>query len=269
LLGTAEDRPMSKPDIGLSMQYCLGEPFEEMSRRLLKTETACIEIVDDGFHALNKQRVSKLKDIGGSRGLEYSVHAPFADINIASLSKPILNAVIKRLKKSIAFASALNAYVWVFHPGLKTGVSMFYPGMDWHQNLNSVRLLYEIAHDHGVEIAVENVPEPFPFLMKNVEQFAKFYEEINEEIGLVLDIGHANISGGIENFLTLFGDRIVHIHASDNDGKSDEHIGIGYGTINWQKVAELLKNISYNRVVVNETVEHVDEGTQRLKQLLT
>jgi sugar phosphate isomerase/epimerase len=260
---------MDKPQIGVSMLFCLSEPFEKMCGRLSKIETACIEIVDDGFHALNERRASKLKDIGESQGLEYSVHAPFADINIASLSKPILNAMIKRLKKSIVCARVLNAYVWVLHPGLKTGVSMFYPGMDWRQNLNSVRLLCQTAQDHGVEIAIENVPEPFPFLMKSVEHFTKFYDEIDEKIGLVLDIGHANIGGQIESYLTVFRKRIVHMHASDNDGKSDEHMGIGYATINWQKVAELLKTMSYTGVVVNESVDHVDEGTQRLRQLLT
>ena len=95
---------MVKPEIGLSMLYCLGEPFQKMTEHLTKAETAYIEIVDDGFHTLNKQRVSILKSIGESYGLKYSVHAPFADINIASPSKPMLKAMLKRLEKSISYA---------------------------------------------------------------------------------------------------------------------------------------------------------------------
>ena len=258
---------MVKPEIGLSMLYCLGEPFQKMTEHLTKAEVAYIEIVDDGFHTLDKQRVSILNNIGESYGLKYSVHAPFVDINIASPSKPMLKATLKRLEKSISCASALNAYVWVFHPGLKTGVSMFYPGMDWRQNLKTIRLLLKIAGDYGVKIAIENVPEPFPFLMKGVEDFTKFYEEINEDVGLVFDVGHANLNGQIGRFLTVFGDKIVHIHAHDNDGKSDQHLGIGFGNIDWKNVADTLRRISYDKVVIIESVEQIEESKHKLKQL--
>jgi len=195
------------------------------------------------------------------------VHAPFADINIASPSKTMLKAMLKRLRTSIANAHNLGAYVWVFHPGLKTGISMFYPSMDWLQNLKTVKLLLKIAKDYDMKIAIENVPEPYPFLMKNVEDFEKFYDEIDEDIGMVLDIGHANINGQIELFLKTFADKIVHVHAHDNDGKSDQHLGIGYGAVDWENVAKLLNEISYDRVVIVESVEHTFESVQRLKQL--
>ena len=258
---------MVKPEIGLSMLYCLGEPFKKMIEHLIKTEIAYIEIVDDGFHTLNKQRVSMLKNVGESYGLKYSVHAPFADINIASSSKPMLKTTLKRLEKSISYANDLNAYVWVFHPGLETGVSMFYPGVDWLQNLKTTRLLLNIAGDYGVKIAIENVPEPYPFLMKTVEDFTKFYEEINEDIGLVFDVGHANLNGQTERFLTILADKIVHIHAHDNDGKSDQHLGIGLGNIDWKNVANMLERISYDKVVIIESVEHVEESKHKLKHL--
>lgn len=259
---------MVKPKIGLSMLYCLGEPFEKMTERLRKLETVYIELVDEGLHALNKRRVQILNELATSYGLKYSVHAPFADINIASPSKPILNAMLKQLKKSITCVSALDAYMWVFHPGLKTGVSMFYPGRDWLQNLKTTRLLLEFARDHGVEAAIENVPEPYLFLIKSVEDFKRFYSEVDEDIGLVLDIGHANINGQIESFLTTFADKIVHMHAHDNYGKSDQHLGIGYGNIDWEKTAALIKNVSYRGTAVVESVEHVEQSMSRLKRLL-
>jgi len=258
---------MVEQKIGLSMLYCLGEPFKKMTNKILEAEINYIEVVDDGFHALNKRRVSSLSAIGKSYGIKYSVHAPFADINIASPSKPMLRAMLKRLEKSMAYASALNASVWVFHPGLKTGVSMFYPGIDWLQNLKTTRLLLKKAEDYGVKIAIENVPEPYPFLMKSFEDFANFYEEIDEEIGLVFDVGHANLNGQIERFLTVFKDKIVHVHLHDNDGKEDQHLGIGYGTINWENVAKLLKKAAYDKILIVESVEHVKESMEKLRKL--
>jgi sugar phosphate isomerase/epimerase len=260
---------MVKPEIGLSSLFCLGEPFKKMTRHLINAETAYIEIVDDGFHSLNKYRVSVLKNIGKSYGLKYSVHAPFADINIASSSNTLLKAMLRRLEKSIAFAADLNAYMWVFHPGLKTGISMFYPNADWLQNRKTARLLLKIANDYSVKIGIENVPEPYPFVMKNVEDFTKFYSEMNEDLGLVLDVGHANINGQTELFLTTFANKIVHVHAHDNDGKEDQHLGIGYGTVDWKNFADALHRIAYNKVVVIESVERITESISKLKQLLS
>jgi sugar phosphate isomerase/epimerase len=258
---------MVKPKVGLSMLYCLGTSFKKMTEQLTTAQTEYIEIVDDGFHALNKQRVAVLKSIGDSCGFKYSVHAPFADINIASPSKPMLKAMLKRLEQSIAYANALNAYVWVFHPGLKTGVSMFYPGMDWLQNLKTVKCLLKIARDYGVKIAIENVPEPYPFLMKSVEDFIRFNAEVDEDIGLVLDVGHANLNGQVTSFLTTFRDKIIHIHAHDNDGKADQHLGIGYGTVKWENFAASAREVSLAGVIVVESVEHVQESLDKIKRV--
>ncbi|MEM3642177.1 MAG: sugar phosphate isomerase/epimerase family protein, partial [Candidatus Bathyarchaeia archaeon] len=221
-----------------------------MTKRILENEIEYIEIVDDGFHTLNKQRAATLAELGKSHGLKYSVHAPFADINIASPSKPMLKAMLKRIEKSISCTRVLDAYLWVFHPGLQTGISMFYPGMDWIQNLKTVRRLCKMASDYGVKIAIENVPEPYHFLMKSVDDFARFYEEINEGICLVFDVGHANLNGQIERFLSFFRDKIAHMHVHDNDGKSDQHLGVGYGTIDWEKFAALLKEMSYDKSLI-------------------
>jgi len=259
---------MAKPKIGISMLYSLGEPFNKMVQRLATANTPRIEVVDDGLHALSNRRVQTLNEAAESYGLTYTAHAPFADINIASPSKPLLRASLKRLRQSMAYANALNAKLWVFHPGMQTGISAFYPGRDWTQNLQSIRLLCKAAEDYGVEIALENVPEPFPFTMKSVEHFSKFYKETGLDMGLVLDVGHANINKQIPLFLTTFKSKIVHIHASDNMGEFDQHLGIGYGKINWQQFAQTLKEIAYDKTVIVESVEHVEESLQKLTQLL-
>jgi sugar phosphate isomerase/epimerase len=259
---------MTKPKIGLSTLHCLGKPFGKMTKKIVEADVRYIEIIDDGFHTLDKRKVSMLRSLGESHSLKYSVHAPFADINIASPSDFMLKAMLKRLEKSIENANSLDAYIWVFHPGLKTGISMFYPNKDWIQNCKTASLLSKIANDYGVKIAIENVPEPYPFLMKNVEEFEKFYKEVNEDIGLALDVGHANLNGQIELFTAKFPDKIVHIHVHDNDGKDDQHLGIGYGIINWEKFANLMKKTSFGGVVVVESVDHVMESIQKIGRLL-
>jgi sugar phosphate isomerase/epimerase len=74
------------------------------------------------------------------------------------------------------------------------------------------------------------------------------------------------LNGQIERFLTAFKDKIVHVHAHDNDGKSDLHLGIGFGNIDWKNVTNALERISYNKTVIIESVEHVNESKERLRQ---
>jgi sugar phosphate isomerase/epimerase len=168
----------------------------------------------------------------------------------------------------MAYANALNAKLWILHPGNKTGISMFYPEQEWKQNAQSIRQLYAASEEYGVTVAIENLPEKYGFLMKTPEDFHRLYKETNLPIGIVLDVGHANLEAQVEPFLKKLPEKIVHIHVSDNVGINDQHLGIGYGAIDWQWFADALKKISYRQIVVTESVEHVEESLLKLRQLL-
>jgi sugar phosphate isomerase/epimerase len=259
---------MSKPRIGLSMLYMLGEPFKKMVKQLGKTRTPYVEVVDDGYHALSKRRVQALNEAAASFGLNYSVHAPFADINVASPSKPLLKASLKRLKRSMQYAWDLDAYLWVFHPGGKSGISSFYPGADWKQNASSIMSLHKAAKNLGLKIAMENLPEKYNFLMKTPQDFSTFYGETGlDDIGIVLDTGHANLEGQIQPFLQQLLGKIVHVHISDNHGITDEHLGLGYGAIDWQQFARMLKAADFSGTILAESVFNAEDTLQKLKQL--
>lgn len=258
---------MGQPKIGVSMLYCLGEPFNRMVKRLSTVNTSYVEVVDDGLHALDKKRVAVLKQAAKSYDIVYTVHSPFADINIASLSKSLLGTMFKRLKRSIVFTNELGGRLWVLHPGSLSGISSFYPGKDWKQNIESIKELYKITEEYGVNVALENLPEKYGFLMKDTSDFSRFYREAGLEIGIVLDLGHANLHGQIFPFIETFADKIIHIHASDNMGVTDQHLGIGYGNIDWTKFGEALKKIDYSQTLITESVEHVDESLVKLRKL--
>lgn len=258
---------MVKPKIGLSMLYCLVRPFNEMTKNLANVDTNRIEILDEGLHALNKSRVQTLKDLSASYNLEFTMHAPFAEVNIASPSNWMLNATVKRMKKSIINARALDCRLWVFHPGLKSAMNDYFPEIEWKTNVKTARMLHRFAKVHGVNSAIENVPEPYSFIMKTAEDFVRFYDEVDEDIGFVLDLGHAHIMGQIDRFFGTFSKRIVHVHAHDNDGKGDQHLGIGYGNIDWKNVARLFEKIAYDKTIVVESGWHIKESLQKLQRL--
>ena len=258
-----------KPEIGLSMLFCLGEAFPSLLKHLREVDVRHVEIVDEDSHTLNSRRVKVLKKVADANDLDLVVHAPFAGINIAVPSPVLRRTILKRLKKSISYAGQLGCRLWLFHPGLRTGISYFHPGMDWQLNLDSVRTLLKFGRKEGVEIAIENVPEPYPFVMKNVRDFSRFYKELDDDIGMVLDVAHANLNNQIQNFVRQFPEKIVHVHVSDNDGIHDLHLGIGYGTVNWESVAKEIEKAEYSNVIMLESFEHVEESLETLRKLFT
>jgi sugar phosphate isomerase/epimerase len=260
---------MSRTKIGLSMLFCLGEPFKSLLKHLDEVNVDAVEILDEGLHALNTWRIKSLRKVIASLGIEVTVHAPFADINIASPIPSFRRIFLKRLEKSISYAHQIGCQLWIFHPGIRTGISNFYPGLEWEMNLDSARKLLRISEKKGVEIAIENVPEPFPFLMKNVHDFSLFYKELGEHIGLVLDVGHANLSKQIESFISLFSKKIVHMHLSDNDGDFDSHLGIGCGNIDWESFSKAVIATGYSNILMLESTEHLEESLQTIQYLFT
>ncbi len=53
---------------------------------------------------------------------------------------------------------------------------------------------------------------------------------------------------------TCLADKIVHIHASNNDGSEDQHYGVEDGNIDYNWFAETLKKIGYDKIVIVESM---------------
>jgi len=261
---------VNRIQFGLSMLHCLDKSFKQMVNQLETVNVKLVEIVDDGLHTLNKRRISILKETINSFGLSFTVHSPFADINISSPSKPLRNFMIKRLKRSMLFARALEAKLWVLHPGIKTGISMFYPGSDWKQNVKTINLLSNYAKDLGLKVAIENLPKKYGFIMNTPEDFERLYAECSlDDVGIVLDTGHSNLEGQTEAFLKKLTEKIVQIHISDNMGEDDQHLGVGFGNINWNQFSKILHEINFKKTIMIETVGNVNASLFKIQELLS
>ena len=258
---------MAKPEIGYSMLYCLNEPFTSLLKHLNQVDVKHVELVDEGLHTINKRRAKKLNKIAKTRNLDFIVHAPWAGINIATPSPVLRRAVLKRLTTSIVIAGQLGCRLWLFHPGSRTPLSHIYPGKDWQLNLESVRTLLKVARREGVKVAIENTPEPFPSLLKSVDDFHRFYEDLDDNIGMVLDVAHANINNQIQDFIKQFSKKIVHMHVSDNNGDRDLHLGIGHGNIEWKTVTKAVKTADYGNLIMIESTDNIKESLHFLRKI--
>ena len=84
-----------------------------------------------------------------------------------------------------------------------------------------------------------------------------------------LDIGHANVSHTIDEFLETLDSKIFHVHLADNHGKRDEHLAVGMGLINWNKVIGNLVNKNFNGPYILEySDKYLPDTIDKVKRLL-
>ncbi len=244
-------------NLAASTLHLLDRPLEEVFPDLLRLGTRNIELADSGHHALNPRLVERLQELMASYELRFSIHAPYADTNLAADDDLIREWILKRVRASIRFASELDARCVVVHPGWTTATDRFMKGRAWELNLRSLRWLLRYAEEYGVDMLIENVPDSMPYLLVSAEDFQLFYEEMEQPMGMVLDVAHANLNGEVAEFTRRFGDRIRHVHVSDNDGESDQHLPIGDGGIDWERVMNMLREGGFNGWVVVESYSDV------------
>ncbi len=107
--------------------------------------------------------------------------------------------------------------------------------------------------------------EPSPTWRDRTDNIAALLAA-NPGVGLHADLGHFNVNGNEPlEALHRFRDRIVHVHVSDNDGRSDAHLPLGAGKIDWGRVIPALKEF-YDGTVTLEIFSRDREYALRSRQ---
>lgn len=173
-------------------------------------------------------------------GLDVRIHAATVDINIASLNKGIRLESVKQMIECGHYAESINANTITVHPGI---IGRNEPHLRKWALEYAVESIGEIIDNTNVEISVENMPVNGKFLGNKIEEI----EMIQKETGccLTIDTGHGNTCGNLEEMLSL--KNISYCHLNDNDGKKDQHITLGKGTLD----LNLLKKIDTAIIELN------------------
>lgn len=172
----------------------------------------------------------------------------------AHLTESIRFASLNEVTASLETAADLGAEKVVVHPGYIDGLAIHVPDHALDLALESLAKIYMRAETLGVKLCVENMfPRAGPFA--EPKDFMPIFQTF-PGIKLVLDTGHANIGDPtgkrIEHFITAFGDRLGHLHMSDNNGHLDEHLPLGHGNIEFRRVAGALRSVGYDQTVTLE-----------------
>jgi sugar phosphate isomerase/epimerase len=119
------------------------------------------------------------------------------------------------------------------------------------QNLLSVEELLPVARRCGVGLMVENLPGQF----NTPEQLSPILDRL-PEVGLHLDIGHANLmthENTADALIQRFASQLQHVHLHDNKGgTADLHLPLGCGTVDVARHVRALQASGYDGTITLE-----------------
>ena len=200
----------------------------EEALELISSRTDLAEILADGPHSL-----FGTEETCHSFDLRYTVHAPVADINIASDNEHMRRAAIRVLEDLSSVCDRIGATRLVIHPGHIWGEEMrdaAARALD-----RSLDDLATLQREVDVRLAIENMGAWDICFFREPEFLGRLSAL---ELGFTLDVGHAHVNSNLEAFLREGG--AIHVHLHDNCGNRDAHLGCGEGSIDFSRVMPAL-----------------------------
>ncbi len=218
------------------------------------------EIVAEGDYRLdNPEALARIRDLIETTNLPVTVHAPYGDLNCASLNYPILRESIRQITACIAAAAEWTDRV-TFHPGYLSPLAKLDPERAWATQKEALREIGRSAAEHGVLACLENMIAIREFLCRDPGELLGMIEGI-EGVGACFDLGHAHTVGAVPAFVAQLA-RANHLHLHDNHGESDEHLPLGAGTIDYGRMGPVIA-ASYRGIAVVEG-RSIEEGCRSL-----
>src|SRR5579885_8001 len=168
---------------------------------------------------------------------------------MASASPEIRKAAVTELRRCVEVFAKIGAKWMNIHPDQHT------PWHDRHfyieRNLDSLREVQAHAERCGIGLMVENLPGDY----NSAPQLAELLDPL-PELGLHLDIGHANLQvphNTTGEILSAYGARLRHVHLHDNrGGHADLHLPLGAGNVDVMAAVHILQECGYDGTITLE-----------------
>jgi sugar phosphate isomerase/epimerase len=181
-------------------------------------------------------------------GLAVVGHTAFY-LPIASGIEEIRRASLDELRRCVDVFAAVGARWMNIHPDRHA--PMHSREFFVNKNLETLAELLPYATSRGLGLMLENLPGDF----NTAAQLGELLDPL-PELGLHLDIGHANLLVGqstARELLEAYGDRLRHVHLHDNKGGSaDLHLPLGTGSVDVRGAVRLLQDRGYDGTITLE-----------------
>lgn len=245
--------------IGVSLPEECFRPFGDVLKEIRRSFPLW-EVVSEVEHDV--RRVSG--EMAAAGGPAFQVHAPFSDVNPASLNDRFRQMSVETLAETIEASAKAGAKIVTVHPGIISPMSSYRPEKAFTASIESLRALSKVADDCGVQLAVENMPTGSWAFMSTAAEVRWMRDETG--LGLCFDIGHAHIAGTEAELLEL-ADAFVNVHVHDNGGGRDEHAAVGSGKADFAGLRRALRGYKGNIVIEARSMESALESKRRLEAM--
>lgn len=212
----------------------------------------------------------RLAELLPSYDIELQVHMPFSDLNIASVNPAVREFAVRTLEDTIRAGAGLGVRLFTVHPGWVSAMGRLMRDTSVDNNTGSLRRLAKLADEVDVRLALENMPYPSFTLCNRADEIKEALDDVGMpgRVGFCLDVGHANVSGQTRDLLKLK-DRLFNMHIHDNDGRRDQHLILGEGTVDYAGIlARVLPAYKGSLVIEGQGTDHVCESQARLEEYL-
>ncbi len=181
-------------------------------------------------------------------GLAVVGHTAFY-LPLASGIEEIRRAAVAELRRCVDVFAAVGARYMNLHPDRHAPMHDRRFFID--RNLETLHEILPYAQACGVGLMLENLPGDF----NSAAQLGELLDPL-PEIGLHLDIGHANllvVQSTMEELLAAYGHRLRHVHLHDNKGGgADLHLPLGTGSVDLPHAVRLLQRYGYDGTITLE-----------------
>ncbi len=186
-----------------------------------------------------------------------SIHAPFSDaIDISHPDEAHRGQAAVTVTKTGEVLRSLGGKFLVLHPASNER-SLHDRNWRFRQSRKSIEEIVRALAGSGVRLAVEN---QLPHILGgDAATLHALIEGLPEDgVGFCFDTSHAHLYHGrsLEQTFSDLAPRVLTLHASDNNGHTDEHRNLGEGSINWTRFAALLRTSGYKGDFVMELMFH-------------
>jgi len=204
------------------------------------------EILSLGRHSLLEPINVRVVE---TAGLPFTVHGPFAHFEFGSRSATKHRGAIELHRRHMWVAAELGAQLYVVHPDMQRRARGWNPKVAASLE-RAFEELSALQDEIGLPIAVENMP-----FQKHSHFIAPGDLDL-KGLGLVLDTGHAAMTGTLGDWLNdpLVDLRHVHLHDSQGHLSGDHHDALGTGVVDFEPILAAARAAGASIVL-----EHKDE----------
>jgi len=183
--------------------------------------------------------IGRIAEVLRERGLSITLHGPFMDLSPGSPDPDVRALTRHRFEQTLQLVAPFRPKSVVLHAGYD---GKRYRDMrdSWIENsLEIWSWLGARIRDEGATLVLENVYEHGP------EEIRILFENLGDHgVGFCLDTGHQAVFSRtpLETWVDSLAPYLGELHLHDNCGKQDDHLAMGQGNIDFQRIFKQLKD---------------------------